>query len=234
MNEDELIARKYLSALGHKQIVYEPDGNQPPDFLIDRTIACEVRRLNQFHKNGVRNEPLENLEYPLYHKLKQIFKSFKNDSLPNSAFVGYTVRRPFKLNKAIIKEIEAICNEQINYITTTKKYTVGQNLTLTFIPTDKPKDQVYLFGSMLDYDKGGLIIEETIKSLNIIISEKDDKVLPHFQNYNEWWLILVNHIFFDIDRVENEQVKRRMIKSEIFSQIHVVSRIEHGRGYIIQ
>ncbi len=45
-NDDEKIAYKYLQSLGYTNIQYEPDSNMPPDFLINDTIAIEVRRLN--------------------------------------------------------------------------------------------------------------------------------------------------------------------------------------------
>ncbi len=233
MNEDEHIVEGYLKSQGYKHVIYEPDGNQPPDFLINGNIACEARRLNQFHMQNGRYVPLENLEYPLYQKLNQIFSSFKDSSLPNSAFVGYSIRRPFKLNKTTVKEIEAVCREQMNHITSRREYTIADNLYLTFIPSEKLEKQIYLFGSMLDYNKGGFIISETIKSLNFIISEKDRKVEPYSSRYDEWWLILVNHIFFDIDRLENDQIKHGMNRPERFSQIHIISPIERGKGYMV-
>ena len=54
-NEDEKIVYKYLQSLGYTDIIYEPDGNIPPDFLIDDTIAVEVRRLN-LEDNQDQNE----------------------------------------------------------------------------------------------------------------------------------------------------------------------------------
>jgi hypothetical protein len=46
MNDSEAQALKYLSSLGYSQVVYEPDGRIPPDFLVKGRIAIEVRRLN--------------------------------------------------------------------------------------------------------------------------------------------------------------------------------------------
>jgi len=47
MNNDEQIALKCLNNLDYTIIEYEPNGNVPPDFLLDKKIAVEVRRLNQ-------------------------------------------------------------------------------------------------------------------------------------------------------------------------------------------
>jgi hypothetical protein len=47
MDNSELIVSKYLASVHGDNFVYEPDGNTPPDFLVDQRIAVEVRRLNQ-------------------------------------------------------------------------------------------------------------------------------------------------------------------------------------------
>ncbi len=47
MDQSESHARDYLEHLGLGRVVYQPDGNVPPDFLVDGRIAVEVRRLNE-------------------------------------------------------------------------------------------------------------------------------------------------------------------------------------------
>ncbi len=54
MDTSESLVRDFLLYRGYADIVYEPDGNVPPDFLIDGRIAVEVRRLNQNHEAGSR------------------------------------------------------------------------------------------------------------------------------------------------------------------------------------
>ena len=51
MKQEEKWVEEYLTHRGFRDIVYEPDGNVPPDFLIDGKIAIEVRRLNQHHED---------------------------------------------------------------------------------------------------------------------------------------------------------------------------------------
>jgi hypothetical protein len=47
MNDSEKAVYEYLTSLGFRTVVYEPDGKVSPDFLIDGRIAVEARRLNQ-------------------------------------------------------------------------------------------------------------------------------------------------------------------------------------------
>ncbi len=52
MDRTEKLVSEHLAHRGYKYVVYEPDGNIPPDFLVDGSIAIEVRRLNQNHFDG--------------------------------------------------------------------------------------------------------------------------------------------------------------------------------------
>jgi hypothetical protein len=52
MKSEERIAENYLTSLGFENVVFEPDGNIPPDFFVDDRIAVEVRRLNQHFFEG--------------------------------------------------------------------------------------------------------------------------------------------------------------------------------------
>ena len=47
MDSSERIAYQYLSHQGFSDVAYEPDGNVPPDFLLNGRIAVEVRRLRK-------------------------------------------------------------------------------------------------------------------------------------------------------------------------------------------
>jgi hypothetical protein len=51
MDSAESEAKKYLKKI-FTDIVYEPDGNIPPDFLCDGYLAVEVRRLTFLEEIG--------------------------------------------------------------------------------------------------------------------------------------------------------------------------------------
>lgn len=72
MDNTEQIAYSHLISLGYDRIVYEPDGNIPPDFAINNRIAVEVRRLNQNERERVYPRGLEEVEMPLLGKLQKL------------------------------------------------------------------------------------------------------------------------------------------------------------------
>src|SRR5206468_13124046 len=70
MDKSEQIAESHLRSRGFQDIMYEPDGNVPPDFLVDGQIAVEVRRLNQNEDTPEGPRGLEEAAIPLQAKIK--------------------------------------------------------------------------------------------------------------------------------------------------------------------
>jgi hypothetical protein len=66
-----------ISAPLRLESAFEPDGSVPPDFLVQKTIAIEVRRLNQHWTSPGGDEiPLEAVEVPVAKKLTELLDSF--------------------------------------------------------------------------------------------------------------------------------------------------------------
>jgi len=94
MDESEQKAQIFLESLGYSNISPEPDGNIPPDLLVDKTIAVEVRRLNQNIIGETGYQGLEQVEIPLWMKMRKLLASFGPSSTGVSWFVSYRFRRP--------------------------------------------------------------------------------------------------------------------------------------------
>jgi hypothetical protein len=76
MNREEKITETYLKSLGFKNVVFEPDGNIPPDFSIDGGIAVEARRLNQHFFAKDEAQGLEESRIPLFKLLESTLSEF--------------------------------------------------------------------------------------------------------------------------------------------------------------
>lgn len=75
-NSDEIRARQYLQTLPHTKLEYEPLGNVTPDFLIDDTIAVEVRRLNRNYKSK-RSGNLVRIDAPIIDDIDELHKNIQ-------------------------------------------------------------------------------------------------------------------------------------------------------------
>src|SRR5687768_10958381 len=95
MDASEAIVEKLLTHMGFTNVVYEPDGNVPPDFLADGQVAVEVRRLNQNHDSGNGKRGLEEVAIPLWQKIEQLVNSL-GPYAGESWFLFFRFSRPIK------------------------------------------------------------------------------------------------------------------------------------------
>src|SRR5689334_14040697 len=94
MDGSEQVACAYLADLGIGKVVYEPDGNVPPDFLVDGRIAVEVRRLNQNESTNSGFRGLEEVAIPLQMRIRKLLASLGPAKTGVTWYVHYTFQRP--------------------------------------------------------------------------------------------------------------------------------------------
>jgi len=76
MDRSETVAMDHLFFRGHSDVIYEPDGNVPPDFLVEGRIAVEVRRLGQVGLNSLPHKGLEESSIPLTVDFGRLLASY--------------------------------------------------------------------------------------------------------------------------------------------------------------
>jgi hypothetical protein len=94
MNQSEKLFAEYLVHAGYSDVVYEPDGKHPPDFLVNGRVAIEVRRLNQNVQTGTERRGLEETAIPLNRSVRKVLASMGPPLEGGSWFVYYSFRRP--------------------------------------------------------------------------------------------------------------------------------------------
>src|SRR2546426_10948720 len=74
MNESERAVHHFLTSLQIGEVVYEPDGQVPPDFLVGGRIAVEARRLNENEEIAGSYRGLEVTSKPLHALVTKVLK----------------------------------------------------------------------------------------------------------------------------------------------------------------
>lgn len=198
IKREEIIAKKYLLSIGYndKEIIYEPLGNIPPDFCINNLIAIEVRRLNKNIKkyNKDYSKPIENLYFKLNPKIYNIIKNFPRFKFDHSAYVIVNYSRPLNISKKLFDKIKDVLMTHIRFIDEAKEYLIEDNLSIKILPTPKKYDNLYILGLINDHDNSGFTEYDIYENIKSIIKEKETKIIPHFDKYKYWWLILVDNI----------------------------------------
>ncbi|MCF6341011.1 MAG: hypothetical protein L3J10_09740 [Sulfurimonas sp.] len=221
-NRDETRAKKYLLSLEHTEIEYEPLGNVTPDFLLDKKIAVEVRRLNSNHINNEHIISIENFEIPLIKYIKKIISTFEYKYYSNSTSIAITISKPLEIqNKTyIIKKIKRILKKHTYNISKTKSYTISDYLILTFTPIDKKNKPYFFTGCNNNFF---WVVDELHKNIQLVIDEKDKKIDKNFHIYDEWWLILVDSIIYGLDSEDFRQLKSIKLEKQKFNKIIILS-----------
>lgn len=186
MKKEEKIVKEYLETLS-SDVVYEPDGNMPPDFKLNQIIAVEVRRLN---KNiFIRKKPtgLEQERFRLLQALYKVLREFDSSIPSDNYWIGLRFFRPI----GKISNIErAVRTELINFF----KYKppmpyeikLSRNVSITVLEDNRKSNKVFDIGIELDLDSGGFVAHMYIENINHCIAEKTKKIQAYKSNYCEW------------------------------------------------
>ena len=111
MNRSEKLVFEYLTARKFSDIIHEPDGNVPPDFVIDGRIAVEVRRLNENEKTTTGHRGLEEVSKPLTALIKKALIAMGPPKYGVCWFVSYSYSRPLPPWRQLEKSLRQILRE---------------------------------------------------------------------------------------------------------------------------
>lgn len=224
MNEDEAIVKQFLEH-HYQKVVHEPDGKIPPDFLVDDTIAVEVRRLNQnfTHINGI-TKGLEEEWIPLWQKFEKLLLNYGPPKNDKCWFIGMHFERPIekweKLAPKITDALNVIEKVEPSVIT---RYYISDTFEIDAIPASALYDTMFRMGASSDGDSGGFVLSEIEKNLQLIITEKTKKIEKHKTKYNVWWLILTDHIGYGLDEHDRKQFRQHIKLKHTWSRIVLIN-----------
>lgn len=228
MDETERIANSYLANLGFESIVFEPDGNVPPDFLADARIAVEVRRLNQNESTQSGFRGLEEVAIPLHMKIRKLLVSLGPAKGRASWFVCPSLKRPLLPWDQLVFKLQQ-CLEEFRDDPRNEKPTsirIDDCVELTLIRASDPHPTFFVSGGYSDYDSGGWVLAETQRNLRLIIEEKTRKVAPFRQKYREWWLVLIDRIGYGVSDCDRDLFREHLKLEHDWDRIVLVNPLD--------
>lgn len=195
MDDSEELAFQYLTSLGYTDIKYEPDGNIPPDFLINGRIAVEVRRLNKQIASENGYEGIEKKTYPLVAWLQNLLNRISPNNHSESWYVHFSFERPIPNRSAIEQHITEHLTEFSNL--EHKKFfefELNDNFEYCITKASTIHETFFVLGCYIDHDRGGWLLGDILESARNCIKEKSQKTAKFRQKYPEWWLVMPNYI----------------------------------------
>lgn len=208
MDESESIAGKHLASLGFEQIVYQPDGNVSPDFVVDGRIAVEVRRLNE---NEVAESGklvgLETLPIATTRRLQRLFRELGPAPSGTSWFAFFNLVRPVPRWKVVEpylrRQLESFRDNECLQKLGVMKIAKGFEIEIIH-KASNPHSTCFVLGGGSDRDTGGFVFSDTQWNLRLCVEEKMRKISSVRHKYAEWWLIFVDRIGFGVADCDRE------------------------------
>ena len=202
----EEVAFRHLRATCSGSIVHEPDGNVPPDFLIDGRVAVEVRRLNRNEAGSDRPVGLERSATPLVRRLQTLLAS-AGASDRAAWWVGLEFRRPIPPWEALRPAVRQVLDGfMADASPRSESRRIASNVTVQILPKPMPAKRTFALGWVTDGDAGECGVEEVERNLRLCIAHKAAKVAAYRSRYAEWWLLLVD-VAFGLDRRAGRQIQ---------------------------
>ncbi|EIZ1174022.1 hypothetical protein MOV00_004214 [Vibrio vulnificus] len=199
MNREELLAKNYLESLNLSSIIYEPDGNIPPDFLVDNHIAVEVTRLNEHIKVQGVLKRLDDDSSSITAFIKNVLHDFESDLQGVNFWVTIHIKRPFGNRKTVKRKLRELLSsiESREAVLGQREWYVSDGLSISFMEaTPCSTKPVFMLGGISEHDIGGYVYEDVSKNVGYCVESKSSKIQPYKSKYQEWWLILIDSIAY--------------------------------------
>jgi len=186
--------------IGHVQ--WEPFGNVCPDFLVAGSVAVEARRLNQnfVHRDG-SIEGIESVERSLVEWLQRELPKIGAPTGDTSWSIFLQWRRPLPkltpLRKDIVRRLKAIETDPPGPV---HIIDIDPGLRLELRRAEWRYESRFILGAVDDRDRGGFIVSEALRNVQLCIDEKSRKSASTRHRFREWWLVLVDTTGLGIGR----------------------------------
>lgn len=226
MNKDEQIVFNYLLRKNGSDVIFEPNGNIPPDFLVDTSFAIEVRRLNQQFFSKGKSEGLETLSHQLFSAFKEVLVSFDTMYSGKSYWVYLRYKRPCKTS---IKETKKLMRNSLLRFINLENVTFPHNIRINkriFLEVCESlpiEGRIFRPGGRADHDAGGFVVSTYIENISHCIHEKSEKIKNVKIKHKFWQLFLVDHLNLGLDGNEIVEVKNLINNLEKFDKLVLVS-----------
>jgi hypothetical protein len=211
VKKEEKTVFEYLKSEGYKLIKFEPDGNIPPDFMIDDSTAVEVRRLNENYFSG--DKPVGHYEehHGLWELLFHFLAGYKNVNMKSSYWLDFGYERPIPEPNELKKNLKLQLDNFIQNPVPYAELKVTPSFTIRLIPKQTEEKNAILLASSHDDNGGGAVLQIYIANINYCIREKTSKIRRAKINYSQWWIILVDSLIYGINSIEMEQLKKYIV-----------------------
>lgn len=236
MKIDESIAKGFLESLKMGEVIYEPDGNVTPDFLVGDFTAVEVRRLNQNYvdANGEK-QGYENIEIRMWDRMRSMLNTFGKSTEGETWNIVIAFRRPVDWHKLKPQVLVALKNFQNDENKGKRTIKIDECFEFDILKSNRDMGSLFFLMGSCDNDSGGNILAEVNRNLDLCLLEKEAKVAPVRNKYKIWWLVLINYVDINMESGDYDSFKRNWLlnDSRVFERIFFLDLRDFNKWFEI-
>ena len=239
MDINESHVEQWLQDQEYTNIQFVTDTNdQPPDFIVNDSIAVEVRRLNWMF--GHEDQGLESIEYPLRQDIVSGLEAAEQPPRGHKVYVSCDLLHTELPDKrVVINEVRIAANRYIKCLKESvrhgqrpphSRFETSFRMSIDFIAgTNSSTNEFELMDVEAGVEDTGWVANDSIDNINRCINEKTNKIKDKHDLYAEWWLILVEHnvhptVLRNSDELET--VRNDLTDTNLWSRITILSNLE--------
>ncbi|MCY4079138.1 MAG: hypothetical protein OXF54_02765 [Caldilineaceae bacterium] len=239
-NVEELLAKLWLANQGYTGISSQAP-NDPPDFVVGKSIAVEVRRLNWMDDS---DEGVETDEYALTSMIEEVLEEageppggYDVDVKCQTHGVSLGTRKDKKSVKQTVTQFVAQYAKKIDGALQSGErpeswitgWECGMRLRFSSGLISRTS-KFELVDVEAEAASRGWVVSDSIDNINRCIVEKTDTIKDKICLYPEWWLVLVAHNIdvpgsWEQDRWQT--VRDNLVDTRPWSRIVVLNQTDH-------
>jgi hypothetical protein len=232
MNKDESIAETFLRSLGLGMVAYEPDGNIPPDFLVDNRIAVEVRRLNENVNFGGQIRGLES-EYISLGKVIRAALDGLGAGPPGATkyYVNFGFKHPLGSYKEIKRDVTDFLKQIRSRPAVSLRSDFASGVWIEAFAAPHLAGNQFRPAIAVGEDSGGMILQLLKDNIEHYATEKSQKIAKYRSKYSEWWLVLLDHIDYALDDLDRQQFRADIKIVHTWDRLFLVDPTDPSRSF---
>jgi len=235
MDASEKLVADHLAHRGFTNVIYEPDGNVTPDFSVDGNVAIEVRRLNQNHYDGTNTKGLEETSISLWKNILNLLNDIGTPIADETWFVHFRFSRPVEQWKKLRPSLhQALTDFAASETRQGRVIFENQGFELeVYCRASTIHSTTFILAGCSDQDSGGWLLAEMSKNISHCASEKSRKIAAVRPKYQCWWLALVDHIGYGLDKFDRDQFQSQISIEHDWDKIIIIDPRDHTRWFEI-
>ena len=158
--------------------------------------------------------------------LQALSKDYAKTAEEKTYWISFHYERPLENLSEVRREVKRVLDNFIrNPSDSPQSFEIGPNFFLKILylgPVIELDHQRYAIASSHDRNRGGFVIPNLLRNLELCLERKNLSVAPHRSKYDRWWLVLIDYVALGIATNERDELEKHLPKKDFWEKIIIL------------